>query len=230
MERISSGNADMNDWLGGGYENDVITVFYGPAGSGKTNLCVLASVEQAKKGGKVVFIDTEGGFSVERMRQIGNEELAKNILILKATNFNEQREAFNKLLEIKNISLIIVDSIAMLYRLELGAAASEKDDEKIMAINRALARQLRILSEIARKKNIPVLVTNQVYYSFNEPEKIHMVGGDILKYWGKCIIELQNAGKGKRKAILKKHRSMPEKEFSFAITNKGIEKTGFGLF
>ncbi len=122
MERISSGNEELNEWLGGGYEKDIITVFYGPAGSGKTNLCVLASVEQAKKGGKIVYIDTEGGFSVERMRQIGNEELGKNILILKATNFNEQREAFNKLLEIKNISLIIVDSILIILEILGGFA------------------------------------------------------------------------------------------------------------
>jgi len=53
-----------------------------------------------------------------------------------------------------------------------------------------------------------------------------MVGGDILKYWSKCIIELKIEGK-RRKAILKKHRSLPEKTLNFEITNKGIKRKGW---
>jgi len=178
-----------------------------------------------------MYIDTEGGFSISRLEQISDRKTADNILVDKVTDFKEQREAFNRLIDnTKDIGLIIIDSMAMQYRLELGNANSEKDDFKIKMINRALARQLRILSEIARKKQIPVIVTNQVYSNFNDREKINMVGGDILKYWSKCLIELQRAGTGKRKAILRKHRSMPEKEFSFVINEKGIAKSGFGFF
>jgi DNA repair protein RadB len=236
--RISSGNKDLDEWLNGGYENDIITVLYGPAGSGKTNLCVLAAVEQAKQGKKVIFIDTEGGFSTERIRQI-DESAGKNIFLLKAVKFYEQSQLINRLLAqiTKNVSLIIVDGIAMLYRLE-ASIAREKGGDKIRIINMTLAKQLRILSEIARKKNIPVIVTDQVYSDFIrsdelkslEEKKVYMVGGDLMKYWAKCIIELQKQREGKRKAILRKHRSLPEKEFSFIINNKGIEKAGFKLF
>jgi len=235
--KISSGSKDFDEFLNGGYENDVITVLYGPAGSGKTNFCVMAAVEQAKQNKKVIFIDTEGGFSTERIRQI-DENSGKNILLLKATRFYDQNELMKKLLDNlnKNVSLIIVDSIVMLYRLEAGIAR-EKGDEKVRIINKTLAKQMSILSEIARKKNIPVLVTDQVYSDFVRSEelksldekKVHMVGGDLIKYWAKCIIELKKE-KDKRKAILRKHRSLPEKEFVFQITNKGIEKPGFKLF
>lgn len=242
-QKISSGSAELDEWLGGGYETDVITTLYGPAGSGKTNLCLIAAARLAEQGKKVIFIDTEGGFSVERLRQLASEEVMRNILLLKATNFNEQREAFNKLLEeLKNAGLIIVDGMTMLYRLELGAASSAKNESKVRAINSALARQLRILSEVARKKNIPIIVTNQVYADFTrqkegkeiedqEPIRIHMVGGDLLKYWSKCLIELQNIGGRRKKAVMRKHRSMPPKEFTFMINNKGITRAkGFRLF
>jgi len=53
-----------------------------------------------------------------------------------------------------------------------------------------------------------------------------MVGGDILKYWGKCLIELTNE-KGRRIAYLKKHRNLPEKYFTFQIYNQGIRKRGW---
>jgi len=244
IQKISSGSVELDEWLEGGYETDTITTLYGPAGSGKTNLCLIAAANLAGQGKKVIFIDTEGGFSVERLKQLTSEEVMRNILLLKATNFNEQRDAFNKLLEeLKNAGLIIVDGMTMLYRLELSAASSTKNEEKIRAINGALARQLRILSEVARKKNIPIIVTNQVYADFarqeagekeekeREEAKIHMVGGDLLKYWSKCLIELQNLGSGRKKAIMRKHRSMPQKEFTFTINNKGISKArGFRLF
>lgn len=236
MVKISTGNPDFDGFLDGGYEDDIITTLYGPAGSGKTNMCMMAAVEQAKKGKKVIFIDTEGGFSVDRLKQLASEDVLKNILLLKATNFNEQQEVFNRLLDElkKGVSLIVVDSIAMLYRLELGNARGEGNESKINAINRSMARQLRILSEIARKKLIPIMVTNQVYSDFVkdpsvEEKKVHMVGGDLLKYWSKCIIELKKE-KDRRKALLRKHRSLPEKEFIFFITNKGISKAGFRIF
>jgi hypothetical protein len=47
-----------------------------------------------------------------------------------------------------------------------------------------------------------------------------------LNYWPKCIIEIQKDER-KRKAILRKHRSLPEKEIEFIITDKGIEKPKF---
>ncbi|MCX8194040.1 MAG: DNA repair and recombination protein RadB [Candidatus Pacearchaeota archaeon] len=231
--KISTGHVELDKWLQGGYESDIITTLYGPAGSGKSNLCMMAAVSQATRGKKVIYIDTEGGFSIDRLKQLAPIEAIKNIFLLKVTNFYEQREAFNKLLELlkQDIALIIVDSMVMLYRLALGEAAQEKDNEKAKAINRALVRQLRILNEIARKKQIPVIITDQVYSEFlsredfeaGKEKKVIMVGGDILRYWSKCIIELQNIGYGKKKAILRKHRSLPEKEFLFEITDKGIK-------
>lgn len=240
--KISAGSYDLNKWLFGGYEKDIITTIYGPAGSGKTNFCILASVSQAKKGNKIIYIDTEGGFSVERFRQLAGEKYEKaleNILLLKPTSFQEQKQAFLQLLkEMKNktISLIIVDGMTMLYRLELAEAREDKDKarERVQEINSQLAKQMRILAEIARKKDIPIIVTNQVYSEFLSEEEfragkergVAMVGGDILKYWSKTIIELQNNG-GKKKAILRKHRSLKEKELDFEIINNGIKKRGW---
>jgi len=239
--KISAGSYDLNKFLFGGYETDIITTIYGPGGSGKSNFCILTATSQARKGNKVIFMDTEGGFSVDRFKQIhegSKEEIERdlqNVLILKPTSFKEQQEAFEQMLShVKkgDISLIIIDSIAMLYRLELGDAISANDSGKISEVNRKLANQLRALNEIARKQNIPVVVTNQVYSSFtqtredqNTERQVSMVGGDLLKYWSKCLIELQN-NYGKRKLVLKKHRSLPQKELPFEIIRTGIRKRG----
>jgi hypothetical protein len=54
----------------------------------------------------------------------------------------------------------------------------------------------------------------------------NIVGGDLFKYWSKAIIELKN-DRGKREAVLLKHRSLPVKTLGFEIRNKGIFKKGW---
>jgi len=225
-EKVSAGSYDLNKWLFGGYEKDIISVLYGGPGTGKTNFCLLAAVSQAKKGNKVIFVDTEGGFSVERVKQICGDSfdvVLKNILLLKPTDFSEQRKVFDKLYTHlkKEASLIIVDGMAILYRLDL--ALAKNDENLVREINTELARQMKILAEIARKRNMPVLVTNQVY---KWDERQRMVGGDILRYWAKCLIELEN-NSGRRRAYLRKHRSIKEKSMGFQITNDGVKKKGW---
>lgn len=239
MTKVSAGSYDLNVWLQGGYDSDVITTFYGGPGCGKTNFCMAAAVSQAKKGNKVIFIDTEGGFSSERVKQliashgtngssgkepISIEKVLENILVLKPTNFKEQREAFNQLLKHVNdkVSLIVVDGMTMLYRLDF-ADARAKEIADVQEVNSALTKQMRLLAEISRKQNIPVLVTNQIYKWENETR---MVAGDIVKYWSKCLIELANE-RGRRTAFLKKHRSLPEKNMDFQIYDGGIRKKGW---
>jgi len=187
-----------------------------------------------------LFIDTEGGFSIERIKQITGEnfkDILKNIILIEPTSFEDQKKVFQKILDKvkkEHISLLIVDGMAMLYRLELGDAIKTKEALNIQGVNREVAKQMRILAEISRKQKIPVIITNQVYSGFLSEEdwkngierQVNIVGGDLMKYWSKCIIELKN-NNGKRKAVLLKHRSLPEKEFSFIIKNKGVFRKGW---
>ena len=240
VEKISTGSFDLNKWLHGGYEKGIITMIAGPPASGKTNFVLLASCSQAKKGNRVIFVDTEGGFSPERVEQIAGEsyeEIMKNILILNPTNFEEQKKVFVNLLKTvkkEHANLIIVDGMAMLYRLELGDALQDKDDEQVRKVNREVANQMRILAEISRKQEISIIISNQVYTEFLSDEdkrkgikpNANLVGGDLFKYWSKAIIELKN-DRGKREAILLKHRSLPIKKMGFEIKDKGIFKKGW---
>ncbi|MEM3405397.1 MAG: DNA repair and recombination protein RadB [Candidatus Pacearchaeota archaeon] len=235
--KISAGSYDLNKWLYGGYEKGVITTIYGEAGTGKTNFCILAAVSQAKKGYKVIYIDTEGGFSIERVKQLvpdNYEEVLKNILLLHVLDFKEQSKIINRLekeINQNKISLIIIDGMTMLYRLDL--AEAKQNSNNVQEINAELAKQMKILAEIARTKNIAIIITNQVYHDFISEEdfkkgkksEIKMVGGDILKYWSKCLIELSNVN-GKRIAKLIKHRNLKERKLNFIITDSGIKKRG----
>lgn len=227
VERVSTGSEHLDKFLNGGLEKGIVNNVYGESGSGKTNLCVQVAAQVAENEGKVAYIDTEAGFSPERFLQMSNEEALDNVLIRGPTTFEEQEEAVESLeetVENEDVELVIVDSAVSLYRLKVnGDNASE--------INNKLSGQLSQLTKIAREYNIPVLITNQVYTSFDEGN-MEIVGKDVPKYWSKCLLKLSEKGKNKRQMEIAKHRSLPEgKKIQFRITDDGLEETDEkGLF
>ena len=222
MKRFSTGSKLIDDILEGGLEPEVTTTIYGPSGSGKTNIAILTALYNAKNS-KIIFIDTEGGFSIDRVKQMfpeTHERRLKNLIIFKPTTFKEQTELFRnleKFSEEHEPKLIVVDSLSMLYRLELG-------EREAYEVNKEMARQIGVLRKISHKLVIPILLTNQVYADFDKKNDIKMVGGDLMKYTSKCIIKLELNEHGRLLKLLK-HRSIPIKEVQFKITQKNIEKS-----
>ena len=214
---IITGCSSIDRLLGGGLQNKIITQFYGPSSTGKTNIC-LSTLAMLKGSKKVAFIDTEGGFSETRLKQIAGEhhqKVLENTILFEPTSFQEQSRIINKLQDIEGIELIIIDSIGALYRLELS-------QEKYQETNRELSKQLAIVLSYARKNNIPVLMTNQVYTDINTGT-IESIGGDVVRYNAKVIVELKKQGDIARKAKLRKHLFKKEgMEAEFLIVEKGL--------
>jgi DNA repair protein RadB len=131
----------------------------------------------------------------------------------------EQKDIFNRLKDMisDKIGIIIVDTISMLYRVELGG-------NKLYEINQELGKQLSYLLEIARKREIPCLITAQVYNDFDVPGNMKIVGGEIIKYSSKVLIEITIDERSNRTMILRKHPSLPESKIEFKITQNGLEK------
>jgi|Deesub1362A_J573_1020465.scaffolds.fasta_scaffold00016_102 DNA repair protein RadB len=208
----------IDDILGGGIESKIITQIYGPPASGKTNICLILAINCVRAGKKVIFIDTEGGHSIERIKQIAKDDFKRvleNCIFFEPTNFEEQDKIIKNLGKVVNedFGLIVLDSAVTLFR--TGA------DEDKLSMSRQLSKQLELLREVAKKFNLAVIITNQVYSSF-ENGGVEPVGGNILKYWSKTIIELQKEN-GVRVAILRRHRSMPESiSTKFTIVGSGL--------
>ncbi|MFQ3307901.1 MAG: DNA repair protein RadB [Candidatus Nanohaloarchaea archaeon] len=226
VERLKTGCEPIDDLLNGGIEKGIITNVYGESGTGKTNFCIQVAKQVAENGKTPVYIDTEGGFSPERFLQMSTEEALDGLLYREATSFEEQIEVIKELedLNIKNLGLIVVDSAVSLYRLNVnGENASE--------VNQKLSQQLSTLSKLAREHNIPVVITNQVYTSFDE-ENMELVGRDVPRYWSKSLLKLSEKNDGSRVLEIGKHRSLPEGiSAQFKITDAGLVATDKqGLF
>lgn len=210
----------LDQLLGGGVERGIITEVYGAGGTGKTNLCIQAARAAASLGDKVVFVDTEG-VSQARISQVfdENKKMMEKLLLFNPYSIEEQETMVEKALKI-NAGLILLDSINLYYRLGI--------ENEEGAATRSLTRQLVNLQVTARKKNIPVLVTAQVY---STGEEVKPFGGRSIDHMAKTILRLEKVEGGEekkraesRQATIVKHRSQPEgKTARFYITATGLE-------
>lgn len=218
-------NSALDQLLDGGFEKGTITQIYGSPSSGKSNVALTLAVNVAKTGKKVIYIDTEGGISIDRIKQISGQyfsNVANNIIVLEPTNFLEQTENLRSVdvwlrKHHEEVDLIVLDSAVALYRV---------DDMKSYKLSKELRKQIQLLSNTARKYDIAVILTNQIYNAFDDEgnNEVKAVGGDILEYISKVIIKLERGNEtNQRIATLKRHRSIPEgRQVTFSITSTGI--------
>jgi len=208
---LSFGNKELDEFIC--CDKPEIISIYGPASAGKTTLCLMVTSALANKGKKVVFIDTEGGFNVERLNQIAGWNylnILDKILLLKVKSFEEQCEKIEQLKNLVNIDLVIIDTLSFFYRKAL------KSDP--IRINQEMDKQLKNLSNLTRR-GVQVIMSHQVYTDINKGS-ITLVGGEMVKNWSKRLLRLVK--EPNRKLILEKPK---EQELNVTIVNEGFVKT-----
>jgi len=215
----TSGNAALDALIGGGLEMRTITQIYGEPASGKSTLCMIASVACLRAGHAVVYIDSEG-FSIERFRQIAGadtERLADRLFLFEPIDFGHQASVIfeaENVIKTQKPGLLVMDSATALYRTDL---------EKGRDAMQALTRQVIHLLGYAKRYEMPVIITNQVYRDTMK-NTYYGLGGTALEHISKVIVRLEKTDTpGHRRARLVKHRSRPEgASFEFDIVGDGI--------
>lgn len=219
-DRVSTGSRPLDDLLGGGLERRTITQIYGEPASGKSTFCLMAAVASLRAGNSVIYIDTEG-FSVERFAQVAGghaAEFADRLYLFEPIDFAQQgamiadTEALLRKKDGAPVDLLVMDSMTALYRTELDLGRE--------AVRRLSHHVIKLLG-LAKKYDIPVLITNQIYVDV-ERDRVSGLGGTALEHISKAIVRLEKRD-SVRRAMLRKHRSRPEGiSFDFVITEGGI--------
>ncbi len=233
---VTTGSKNLDNLLGGkGVETKALTEAYGAFGSGKTQLGLTLAVntqlpkEQGGANGKAVFIDTEGTFRPERIRQIAEgmgaspEKVLKNILVARAFNSDHQILLIDKIGELikegEPIRLIIIDSLTAHFRAEFAGRGQLADRQQ------KLNRYLHNLLKMAEQYNLAVYVTNQVMANpgmmFGDPTT--PVGGNILGHASTYRLYFRRGKAGSRVAKLIDSPNLPDNETVFFLTEKGIK-------
>ena len=157
---ISTGLQKLDDFLSGGIPDGIIVDIFGGNGTGKTQLLLQLSINSIKNGGRVLYLDTTGGFRPERILEIQKQSnkqvnFLEQITVSRITNTSEQIKSI-KNFESNNFSLIVIDNVTDLFSYEY------KRDESIFEKNSLFIKYMRELSKFAITKKIPIVVTNMI--------------------------------------------------------------------
>lgn len=157
---ISTGLQKLDNFLSGGIPNGVIVDIFGGNGTGKTQLLLQLSINSIKNGGRVLYLDTTGGFRPERILEIQKQSnkqvnFLEQITVSRITNTSEQIKSI-KNFESNNFSLIVIDNVTDLFSYEY------KRNESIFEKNSLFIKYMYELSKFAITKKIPIIVTNMI--------------------------------------------------------------------
>ena len=216
---ISTGLKKIDDFLSGGIPDGVIVDIFGENGTGKTQLLLQLSINSIKNGGKVLFLDTTGGFRPERILEIqkksnSNLNLLNNIMVSRITNTSEQINSIKNFKE-NNFSLIIIDNITDLFSYEY------KNNQSIFKKNSLFMKYMRELSLYAVTHKVPIVITNMIRNS-NEQEVENM--STAIDLFTHIKIHLF-----KNSSIYNGEISSPfnKENFSYTITSSGLSDVEF---
>ena len=211
---ISTGLKKIDNFLSGGIPNGVIVDIFGGNGTGKTQLLLQLSINSIKNGGKVLFLDTTGGFRPERILEIqkksdSNINFLNNIIVSRVTNTSEQISSI-KNFEEKTFSLIVIDNITDLFSYEY------KNNQSIFKKNSLFMKYMHELSSYAVSHKIPIVITNMIRNS-NEQEVENM--STAIDLFTHIKIHLF-----KNSSIYNGQISSPfnKENFSYTITSSGM--------
>jgi DNA repair protein RadA len=235
LDTITTGSKNLDNLLGGrGVETRAITEVYGAYGSGKTQLAHVLAVnvqlpkEKGGTNGKAVYIDSEGTFRPERVKQIAEaiganpEKVLKNIMVARAFNSDHQMLLVDKIAELikegEPIKLVIIDSITAHFRAEFAGRGMLADRQQ------KINKHLHDLMKLAEQYNVAIYVTNQVMANpammFGDPTTA--IGGHILAHGSTYRIYFRRGKQDSRVAKLIDSPNLPESETVFYITQSGL--------
>ncbi len=234
MMRCSTGSEALDDLLAGGVETKAMTEFVGEYGAGKTQIClklcvnVQLSPEQGGLDGGVIFFDTEGTFSAQRIHQIAQameldpDPILDGILVSRVYTSDHQILLLDhsfKICHEEGIKLVVVDSLISHFRSEY--IGRESLAERQQKLNNYLHKLLRL----AEVYNLAVVVTNQAQANpnafFGNPTR--PAGGHVLAHACTHRVMLRKSKGPKRIARIFDSPYIPERECVFRISERGVE-------
>ena len=233
--QLSTGCKEFDELLGGGIETGSITELYGEFRTGKTQLChtlcVTAQLPMESGGGegKAMYIDTEGCFRPDRLKQIStryglnDEDVLENVAYAKAHNSEHQLELLiqaSAMMADCRYSLLVVDSATALFRTDYTGRGELAERQQ------KLAQFMRMLQRLADEYGCAVVITNQVTANpeggMFAKDPLKPIGGNIIAHASHTRLKLRKGRGETRIAKVIDSPNLPEAEATFALADVGV--------
>jgi len=232
LRYCTTGSRSLDILLGGGIEIKALTEVIGAYGSGKSQLCHTLAVtcqlplEERGLEGKVIYVDTEGTFRANRIKEIAvsrgldPDKILEGILYARAYNVPHLELIIRTLgahIKENNVKMVVVDSIINPFRSEY--VGRENLSERQQRLN-TLINKLRNLAEFYE---LAIVITNQVLASPSiiVGDSLVPAGGNVIAHGSTYRLFLRKSGKYRIASIIDSP-CHPFSETRFIITEKGI--------
>ena len=235
--RLTSGCQSLDEILGGGLSTKKIYEFYGPAKIGKTILVhqllcrAMLPIAQGGLESPVVYFDTEGNFSIKRIRSIAPrfsldpELVLENIARMRITDSDELLIGLSKrlfdIMERINAKIIFVDSIISNVRAEYVGKANLSTRQGL------LGKYLHALKRATQQFDAIAIITNQITWypsKDNNSRTYSHCGGNILGHGSQVRVEMKfiDYNLGYREFFLEKAVDLEQNSCILNIRNDGF--------
>ena len=211
---IKTGLKELDQFLGGGIKEGLVTSISGQSATGKTQLTFQICLNALHSGKDILFQDTIGEFRPERLVEMMqlqkiNPSLLDKIKVSRITNTAQQIQCFSKIPP-KSYSLIIVDSVTDLFSFEY--SKKEQSLEKYISF----MKYMHNLSSIAIDGKIPIIVTN-IVRTINKHEKENLE--ESISMYTHTKIKLSKNDNGYLCQVIS---PFVNKKFRYTITSSGL--------
>tara|TARA_Y100001949_G_scaffold1781_1_gene1485 strand:+ start:75 stop:725 length:651 start_codon:yes stop_codon:yes gene_type:complete len=204
----------LDQFLGGGIREGLITSISGQSATGKTQLVFQICINALHSGKDILFQDTTGEFRPERLVEMMqlqkiNPSLLDKIKVGRITNTAQQIQYLSKT-SLKSYSLIIVDSITDLFSFEY--SKKEQSLEKHISF----MKYMHDLSSIAINDKIPIIITN-IVRTINNHEKENLE--ESISMYTHTKIKLSKNSNGYSCQVVS---PFVNEKFRYTITSGGL--------
>ena len=190
-ETFSSGRADLDIALGGGWAVGKIIEVFAQSGCGKTGLVLEAIKEIQSIGGIAAIIDAEHALNKHYCDEIGVDVDA--LFISQPSTGEQAIETLKALINTGEVDLIVVDSVAALTPKAIIEA--EAGESKMAALARLMSQAMQMIKGTASVSGCTVIFTNQIRKTmamYGPAEDV--TGGMSLKFYATQRVEIKNRG------------------------------------
>ena len=231
---LTTGTKGLDEILGGrGFETQKVYEIYGPEGTGKSTLVhqlictAFLPPDQGGLGAGTIFLDTEGTFSIKRIREfavrfgIDPDEISKNVVRANPPTSDTMlfiaEQQLDKMADQVGARLFCLDSIATHFRSEYGSERQMLPERQQKA-----NRIIHALKRVVVAKNGVAVMTNQVTANVTGmglPWTHSM--GNVVGHESQVRIRVRKKGE-LREFKIEKALDLPPKICLLTMTDQGL--------
>jgi len=210
-----------------------LTEIVGPAGLGKTQTCFTLAVLSVMAGHAVIFVDTEGKFSLSRFREMlcaryvceSGERIEHLMAYLKVIEASSTAALLTELQGMEDaiikygVRLLIIDSIAAPVRREF-------DRERFNEKQECLSKIASLLKYLSETFSLSCVVTNQVTTRFGQSNDSSSFQAALGVAWAHAIntrfVVEDGVEPGSRVIVVAKSPMFAQTAFEYLVTEAGV--------